>query len=213
MLMSARKLILYRTAHSTGVSIPYLEISVHAVQRLKDPLTQAEIQAVFLQITTSGGFDDHDPEETLSLSLIPAAREGVSSNAIHPTEVHISGPESSTPVSALFGAISACSSLHPDPASPSSSVNVDGEAGAAGGDTGPWQALPLEGLPPPMPGSGGWITAENMDHFFDADSNWRGQGLGPGAGIIRPRQDSPHGNGDTSMEDGVEETKWRKTDE
>jgi chloride channel, nucleotide-sensitive, 1A len=79
------------------------------------------------------------------------------------------------------------------------------------------------GLPPAMPGSGGWITAENMHEFFDADGNWIGgedeemegdegteveaEILGPGAGTVRTRDDEHDGNGV-----GEEETKWQRTD-
>ncbi len=76
------------------------------------------------------------------------------------------------------------------------------------------------GLPPPMPGSGGWITAENVGEFFDEEGYWRGgeefsasevlglpgTGLGEGAGSVRGREE---GEGDG---EGVEdETKWRRT--
>ena len=46
-------------------------------------------------------------------------------------------------------------------------------------------------LPPPMPGSGGWITADNAHEFFDEDGNWRGRGgsLGEGAGRVRGRDE------------------------
>jgi nucleotide-sensitive chloride channel 1A len=52
------------------------------------------------------------------------------------------------------------------------------------------------GLPPPFPGSGGWITAENVGEYFDADGNWIGGGegeevepLGDGAGRVRGRDE------------------------
>lgn len=70
------------------------------------------------------------------------------------------------------------------------------------------------GLPPPVPGSGGWITAENVGEFFDEDGNWRGRedaadNLGEGAGSVRPREDHPDGG-----TDGLngEETKRRRVD-
>lgn len=73
-------------------------------------------------------------------------------------------------------------------------------------------------LSPPMPGSGGWITAENVSEFFDEEGNWRGQSLGEGAGSVRRRdeEDGVNGlNGGETAEgedagDG-EETKWRRT--
>jgi nucleotide-sensitive chloride channel 1A len=52
-----------------------------------------------------------------------------------------------------------------------------------------------------MPGSGGWITADNVHEFFDEDGNFiGGQGaeeeeeLGEGAGRVRDR-DEAEGNG------------------
>ena len=65
-----------------------------------------------------------------------------------------------------------------------------------------------------MPGSGGWITAENMDQYFDGEGNWiggdddedeknEGETLGPGAGTVRTREE-----GD---EDTTDETKWQRT--
>ena len=77
------------------------------------------------------------------------------------------------------------------------------------------------GLPPPMPGSGGWITAENVGQFFDEEGNWRGRsegvdvegteaGLGTGAGSVRTREEN---EGEEVKVDGVEEeTKWRRTE-
>lgn len=76
------------------------------------------------------------------------------------------------------------------------------------------------GLPPPMPGSGGWITADNVGDFFDEEGNWRGgeeftesevlgvpgAGLGEGAGSVRSRE---IGEGDG--EGLQDETKWRRT--
>ena len=50
-------------------------------------------------------------------------------------------------------------------------------------------------MPPPMPGSSGWITAENAHEFFDEDGNWigghsvGGGGLGGGAGRVRGRDE------------------------
>ncbi len=72
-----------------------------------------------------------------------------------------------------------------------------------------------EGLPPPMPGSGGWITAENAGEFFDEEGNWRGDGgLGGGAGTVRTREEDADGEGveGEGEGDGTEETKWRRTE-
>lgn len=77
-------------------------------------------------------------------------------------------------------------------------------------------------MPPPVPGSGGWITADNMNEYFDEDGNWIGGGegeegqpgeeLGPGAGTIRGR-DEIDGDGNEDDEVGGidgDETKWRR---
>lgn len=74
-------------------------------------------------------------------------------------------------------------------------------------------------LPPPMPGSGGWITAENVDEYFDGEGNWRGGAgggrLGAGAGSVRGREEEEveeevgYVNGEGGG--GEEETKWRRT--
>jgi chloride channel, nucleotide-sensitive, 1A len=87
-----------------------------------------------------------------------------------------------SPAKALFEALSNCADLHPDPQSPGSDAPV------------------------PDPGAGGWITAENMDRFTDADGNFTGF-LGLGAGNIHDREDDDSGVNGTSEED---ETKWQR---
>jgi nucleotide-sensitive chloride channel 1A len=56
-----------------------------------------------------------------------------------------------------------------------------------------------------MPGSGGWITAENVHEFFDEEGNWIGgdaegdeeEGvsgeLGEGAGTVHAREEGQEG--------------------
>ncbi|CAK7265484.1 hypothetical protein SEPCBS119000_001535 [Sporothrix epigloea] len=61
-------------------------------------------------------------------------------------------------------------------------------------------------LPPPMPGSGGWITAENAHEFFDEDGNWRGRdgSLGGGAGRVRGRDEVEAGeNEEPTVSDSI----------
>merc|ERR1711939_200100 len=154
--VTSDKLFLFSNVASTGLSIPYPSISLHAIQ---------------------------------------------------------------TPAQALFNALSNCSNLHPDP------VEDEEEDGAQGSrliQSG--LAIPLggegSGLPPPMPGSGGWITAENMHEFVDEDGNWiedageeaAGEApLGPGAGTVRSRDDGEDGGGgDNTAADG-EDAKWQRT--
>ena len=137
---------------------------------------------------------------------------------------------SSSPIQNLFTAISTCSNLHPDPLGDDDDENNDGSggdrimfegsvgydsaivpgagAGARTAETG------ASALPPPFPGSNGWITAENVDQFFDEDGNWLGGQaeqdqhrdtdtrivLGPGAGTVRARQQND-GDGDSDIDD------------
>ncbi|MCJ1369794.1 hypothetical protein MMC20_001006 [Loxospora ochrophaea] len=207
--------MLFRPSKNRGVAIPYPSISLHAIQRLQMPSASrpTESQGLFMQLVSSDGFDDHDPEGTVSLTLIP-------STVLNPASISplIEGAEDrseqcaeaplQTPTQALFAAVSACANLHPDPVSGSDEELDTDNVG-----------LPLEyqstntagGLPPPVPGSGGWITADNMNDFFDEDGNWRGSGLGPGAGIVREREDIDGVDGDEAHSD-ADETKWRRTE-
>lgn len=124
---------------------------------------------------------------------------------------------------ALYTALSDCADLHPDPATPGSHDDPPNISFEGDPDNAPYVSLDNHGqqtaLPPPMPGSGGWITAENMNEFFDEEGSWRGgeASLGEGAGSVRRREDEDgvaDGTGrSTENRDGedVEETKWRRT--
>ena len=130
----------------------------------------------------------HDPEtinsddeiQTVDLTIIP-------SDVSYPTAEEItSSSESPSPGSLLFDALSACANLHPDPASPGS----DGE-------------------PEIAPGTGGWITAENMSDFLDADGNFVGiSSLGPGAGVIHAREEETE---EVNGADETKDTKWQRS--
>jgi nucleotide-sensitive chloride channel 1A len=138
--------------------------------------------------------EDEEPE-ILELTLIPAASPGN--------------------VQDLFEAVSNCSNLHPDPAiededmedaDGDSRIVFEGNVGYEGisGLPGVQQGASDGGLPPPFPGSGGWITAENVSEYFDEDGNWIGEGnsLGEGAGRVRTRDevDANGVNGDGEHE-------------
>ena len=127
-------------------------------------------------------------------------------------------PES--PTQALYTALSACANLHPDPLSSddgADEIDMDGNEHHQrpaimfeGGDISgvyPLDSDSAQGLPPPMPGSGGWITAENVGEFFDEEGNWRGGGGGSGVGGVRGREEDDDGG-----EGDGEETKWRRTE-
>lgn len=149
-----------------------------------------------MQLELSDGGPGDDDFNTVDLTIIPPPSETTPSLA-----------------SQLYEAIASCSNLHPDP-------NDDGEddedeydrivfEGAAEhealeGFSGVLRGAAGGGLPPPMPGSGGWITADNVHEYFDEDGNWIGNGgeaeeLGEGAGRTRTRDelggDDVNGNG------------------
>jgi nucleotide-sensitive chloride channel 1A len=141
-----------------------------------------------MQLDFADGGDDDDTFNTVELTVIPSSSDSSSPG----------------PASQMYEAIASCSNLHPDP-------NDDGEDDedeydrivfegsaeheAIEGLSGVLRGASNGGLPPPMPGSGGWITAENVHEYFDEDGNWIGEGaeeaeeLGEGAGRTRARDE------------------------
>ena len=147
---------------------------------------------------------EDDEPETIELTLIPAPS----------TEASSAEPAIQT----LFEAVSNCSNLNPDPMSQDEdmedgddrimfegSVGYEGISGLPGVQAGTADG----GLPPPFPGSGGWITAENVSEYFDEDGNWiggeEGPTLGEGAGRVRGRDEvdgeGVNGHADDSLDD------------
>ena len=170
-------------------------------------------------MTEAQTFDDHDPDSTVSLTLIPAPalprdlagiREGEEGGEEGEEAIQRgTETERDNPTQALYTALSACANLHPDPLS--DSEVEDGDEGQRQRPGILFESDDVEGgvsgLPPPMPGSGGWITAENVGEFFDEEGNWRGRGGGSGVGNVRGREEEEgEGEGDG------EETKWRRTE-
>lgn len=180
-----RNFTVFSTATEAGVSIPYPSISIHAIKQLPG----SDSQAVWMQIEVSDGGSNDDDFGTVELTIATdKAKE-------------------------LYEAIAACSNLHPDP-------NDDGEDEEEGdyadrivfegsaehealeGFTGVLRGAADGGLPPPMPGSGGWITADNVHEYFDADGNWigpdaeevGGEDLGDGAGTVHARDEGVNGH-------------------
>lgn len=155
-----------------------------------------------------GGADDSD-FETIELTIVPP------------------GSAEANSAQQLYEAMANCSDLHPDPDNEEDDDNeydrivFEGNAGheAVEGFTGVLHGVTDGGLPPPFPGSGGWITAENVHDYFDADGNYIGPGaevdecpepedateeLGEGAGRTRPRDELEKDddvNGHDSAED------------
>ena len=163
-----------------------------------------------MQLEFSDGGADDDDFNTVELTIVPVAGT----------------TETPSVAQQLYDAMAACSDLNPDPADGDEDEDEDNydrivfEGGAeqepVDGFTGVLRGATDGGLPPPMPGSGGWITAENVHEYFDEDGNWlRGEGegeedaeLGEGAGRTRPR-DELDGNADGAAEDDSESKRLR----
>ncbi|KAK2748956.1 hypothetical protein FQN57_007239 [Myotisia sp. PD_48] len=224
--VTSDKLLLFSPIVSAGVAIPYPTISLHAIQRLQVPgATQDEyVHGLYMQLANTtndpDSMEEDADEETVTLTIVPPSQPTPETPARDSAEEGSTAAQS--PTSALYSAVSACSNLHPDPTEGSedaeaefgerlegSSLYQDGLL-APGDNSG--------GLPPPMPGSGGWITAENVHEYFDEEGNWKGgenASLGTGAGTVRPREEDDEGgadDGDALDENSAEETKWRRTD-
>ena len=110
-----------------------------------------------------------------------------------------------TDIQAIFEAVANCSNLHPNPSyCEDEEMDEDGEnnrimfedtVGYEGisGLPSVQRGTTDGGLPPPFPGSSGWITAENVSEYFDDEGNWiggsNGESLGDGAGRVRTRDE------------------------
>lgn len=165
--------------------------------------------------------NDEEEDDSISLTIIPPPGEATSTETAA-AEGDVEGETAaegedkpSSPAQVLFAALSACSNLHPDPNlededmdDDSNEQQLEGSSLFQAGLIQPGNNSGEGGLPPPVGGSSGWITAENMHEYFDEEGNWRGEGpgpnpLGPGAGFVRGRDDE-HGPDE-------DETKWRRT--
>ncbi|PWY96390.1 hypothetical protein BO94DRAFT_619525 [Aspergillus sclerotioniger CBS 115572] len=193
--VTSEKFLLHNPTTNTGLSIPYPTIHLHAIQRLQLPSSPGEeVQGLYMQLAhpspqnyTSGD----DEEEILTITIVPGP-------ATQSQEEEDEKDE--TPTQTLYAAVSACSNLHPDPVEPGDEDEDDEEEGGLL-QTGLVSMGSTEagGLPPPVEGSSGWITAENMHEFFDEEGNWIAGGeepnlsLGPGAGTVRHREDGEEG--------------------
>lgn len=230
------KLFIFSNGLSTGLSISYPSISLHAIQSAPEPSAlDASSQGLYMQLVSSNGdttqSEDTEPD-SISVTIIPTASlpPTATTDAVD-AELESEARPEQTPVVAMFNALSACSNLHPDPVDEEDeNMGMGMEMGEDDGLTGStlYQAGMVMpggmggGLPPPMPGSGGWITAENMHEYFDAEGNWIGPEddgveveedtpLGPGAGTTRQRG-VDGGDMDTEADGDGEETKWRRTE-
>ncbi|KAI9853780.1 MAG: hypothetical protein M1824_000890 [Vezdaea acicularis] len=226
--VTSERLIFYRASTATGATIPYPSINLHAIQQLSLPSTTSPspsntVSGLYMQISTHAtSADAYDDEAVLEVTFVPSPSPSTAATVAEHVPAHEHPPSSSSSsasaneVQALFTALSTCSNLHPDPPDPDASdlgdenedsIVFEGSVGYESGLVIPGNNSGDGGLPPPFPGSGGWITAENVGEHFDEEGNWRG-GLGPeaGAGTTRGREEED-GEGE-----GGEETKWRRTE-
>ena len=217
-------MILFSHNSSKGIEIPYPTITLHAIKNFKlldkpDDDTLSKFSGVDMQVEVSDSAPDDDESfEPIELTLIPY-KPGASDQGRAALE-----PLNAERTNALFNQISACSNLNPDPRNEGEDDededdfnadhiifegNVD-EGVAIEGLPGVLQGNNTGGLPPPMPGSSGWITADNVNEYFDEQGNWIGDDgisgeLGDGAGRVRGRdeveQDGKNGHGETEDSD------------
>ncbi|OLN86928.1 hypothetical protein CCHL11_04546 [Colletotrichum chlorophyti] len=181
--VNSENFIIFSSAPGAGVVIPYPSISIHAVKQIGSISEGTPLQAIWMQLQLSDGGDGDEDFDTIDLTIVPSVSTGVQSD-----------------VQKLYDAISACSDLHPDPVDEGDDEEDDGrivfeaDHEPVEGYTGVMYGASDGGLPPAFPGSGGWITAENVHEHFDEDGNWIGQGsgqdenggdLGEGAGRVR----------------------------
>ncbi|KAL2269006.1 hypothetical protein VTJ83DRAFT_3852 [Remersonia thermophila] len=241
--VNSRDLSLFSPAAECGVSIPYQQITIHAIKKLRSSDGGVVFPAVYLQLDLADGGAGDDDFDTIELTLIPpapatntttaaangangangAGAAGAATAAAASASATTDGDDArSAEATRLFEAISECSNLNPDPVQDGEDADDAGDAQILfEGDYEPIEGLPgafagsgTGGLPPPLPGSGGWITAENVHEYFDEEGNWIGgdgeeeeeaqEGavsgeLGEGAGAVHPREEDgkePNGTGE-----------------
>ena len=188
--------MIFNAATESGLSIPYPSISIHARTGVKLPGSDTTAPAVWMQLEFADGGADDEDFDTIELTIVPSPSEDDTATV--------------TTASKLFDAMAACSDLHPDPndgEEEDDEGNYDrivfegsAEHENVEGFTGVLRGAVDGGLPPPLPGSGGWITAENVNEYFDADGNW----IGPGAETAEEEEELGEGAGRTRGRDEVE---------
>ncbi|KAI9765499.1 MAG: hypothetical protein M1840_007325 [Geoglossum simile] len=202
--VTSANLILYSETKGTGIEIPYPAISLHAIQRLRVPGKVGERQGLYMQIELGedGGYEEDGSWE---LTVVPSTAQGeqpnpsalAAANVPEPTTISTTPPQE--PITVLFAALSTCSNLHPDPTPSSPTSSNDEDPVLFEGSVGYESLRPGEDLPPPFPGSGGWITAENVGEYFDEE------------GGLKKRRERGEENDGGEEGDEEGEGKWRRT--
>ncbi|KAG9244104.1 hypothetical protein BJ878DRAFT_85264 [Calycina marina] len=181
--VSNKSYIIFNHAIKTGLSIPYPDVPIAGIQKLD------EKHSMMFCLDCSGTEDSYR-EEPPSIALY----------------VHA---EPSEDIDKLYKAFQVCSDLNPDPPSQGDEdmedgfgdrIAFEGNVGYTGisGLPGAIQgAKDGQDMPPVFPGSSGWITADNVDQFFDEDGMWLA-GKGPNTGETRSRDDADDENDNES---------------
>ncbi|KAG7146626.1 hypothetical protein HYQ46_004562 [Verticillium longisporum] len=168
LFVNSENFTIYSATATAGVSIPYPAISIHAVKQAGTLTDGTPLHAIWMQLELTDNADDEG--SSVDLTIVPPVGSSVQQ---------------------LYAAISACSDLHPDPVEEDDDEEEDrivfeGEHEALEGFSGVLRGNANGGLPPPFPGSSGWITAENVNEYFDADGNWIGEGAEEGVSEAPP---------------------------
>lgn len=151
-----RNFTIFSQKSEAGVSIPYPAISIHAVKQSATKQEGYDSQSIWMQLELSDGGVSDDDFNTVDLTiLLPVSEDSSSSSA-----------------SQLYEAIADCSNLNPDPNNDEEDDEEDefdrivfegsAEHQELDGLSGVLHGASDGGLPPPMPGSSGWITADNV---------------------------------------------------
>lgn len=232
--VNSQNLTIFSPSAEVGFEIPYPVISIHAIKTIGTGETKYPSVFLQLELSPDGGADDDD-FETVELTLIPPTSAPATEQGQTQTETEaepiIGKKQPDNEATKLYKAISACSDLNPDPVEEGDEDDeydddrIVFEGDAIEGFQGVFAGSSSGGLPPPMPGSSGWITAENVHEYFDEQGNWIGEDeqvevkikgeeegaagvsgeLGEGAGTVRRREDvegSAGGNGGEKDEQG-----------
>lgn len=158
--VNSDNLTLFNRSNSKGVNIPYTTITLHAIQSICDPADPSQkLQGLYMQIEIAAN-QTQDESTQFILTIIPKP------------SISLSQPS----INALFEAVSTCSNLHPDQSMEDDEPNIGNMSFLSVGDTPAFSAGQIDsGLPPAFPGSGGWITSENVSEFFDEEGNFKAE--------------------------------------
>ncbi|KAH6626546.1 regulator of volume decrease after cellular swelling-domain-containing protein [Chaetomium sp. MPI-SDFR-AT-0129] len=216
LFVNSQNLSIFCPSAESGVSIPYQQISIHAIKTLR--AASETYPSVYLQLELAAGGSSDDDFDTVELTLIPQPTPTAAASSADDTTTTPTKPQATL----LFDAISECSNLNPDPVQDGddderdfdedgAQIIFEGDREAIEGFSGVFAGAADGGLPPAMPGSGGWITAENVHEYFDEEGNWIGEGaggeqeeLGEGAGVVHGREEGEGEGGGNTM------TSWNR---